>query len=460
MNYLDILNNNDSHIDNIFNSSINAVTEISRFPYGAGKLSLAAGILGTVLSVASASRTIYSAYSNWKASKEYTITVTHPNKAYEVVQDWVSELVSPEDIHELIGSASAYIPKDKRPESYRFVNLEFNQEMTVPFDLNGHKVTISAYIDEETSTDGSSPENSAPSRRLNRAVRTITLTAKTVAGYNEISKELDRRVREAMDSLENPPMIFMSDKWGDFSSRKQAPRDLDSVILDGGVVESITNHVNTFLDSEKLYTKMNMPYHTGLLLYGPPGTGKTSIVKGLSTKFSMNIYHINLRSMEDDAQLFDEFAAIPPRSLILLEDIDVSTPSAGDREGINIESVGITPSGLLNVLDGTMSPHGSIIVMTTNDLDSMDPSITRAGRIDFRSKIDYMTNDQLKRTCSFYLGRIPQGLPTITKDDEITSSEVTGVFRTHINDLENVDSDLVHLITAKVQLREVKSVDV
>lgn len=455
-NYLDILSKNESHLDNIFNSSINAVTEISRFPRGTGKFNVAAGILGATLSLVSVGRTVYSAYGNWKDAREYTITIAHPDTAYDVVQDWVSELVDPSDIHELRGSALPYVPKDKRDSSHKFIRFEFSQEMSVPFVFKGHPVVISAFIDEPSISDNSngntSPESSARNR-VSRGVRTITLSARTVEGYTELGIELERRIKVSMDSLTRPPKIFMSDKWGDFTARVQPPRPLNSVILSGNTLNSIKEHVSTFLDSEKRYEEMNMPYHTGLLLYGPPGTGKTSIVKGLSSEFSMDIYHTNLRSMEDDQQLFDEFASIPPRSLILLEDIDVATPSVGDRvrgDG-DIESSGITPSGLLNVLDGTMSPYGSVIIMTTNNLEYLDPAVIRAGRIDFKAKIDFMDNEQLLRTCQHYLGRIPKNLPVISVENEISSSEVTGVFRNHINDLENIDEELVELIMDKMK---------
>ena len=447
-NYLDIFGNNEDHFDNIINSSINAVTEISRFPKGSGKLGLAVGLFGTVVSLLSVGKTVISAYSSWKESREYTITISHPDTAYDVVQNWISEIVDPQDIHELRGTALPFVPKEKRDPSHKFVRFDFSQSMSVPVNLNGHHIIISAYVDEPS--DDRSSDSAPARRRVSKGVRTITLSAKTVAGYEALGAELERRTRESMDSLESPPKIFMSDKWGDFTSRTKPPRPIESIILSKGVMEGITKHVETFLDSEKKYEEINMPYHTGILLYGPPGTGKTSIVKGLSSKFSMNIYHINLRAMEDDAQLFDEFSSIPPRSLILLEDIDVATPSAGDREDVNIESIGITPSGLLNVLDGTMSPYGSIIVMTTNDLESMDPAITRAGRIDFNSKIDYMDNDQLNRICQFYLGRIPTGLPAISVETTLSSAEVTGVFRTHINDLDNADADLIALVSEKV----------
>jgi mitochondrial chaperone BCS1 len=44
----------------------------------------------------------------------------------------------------------------------------------------------------------------------------------------------------------------------------------------------------------------------------------------------------------------------------------------------------VTLSGLLNVLDGFHAPENVIFVMTTNDMDALDPALLRPGRIDYK----------------------------------------------------------------------------
>ena len=51
----------------------------------------------------------------------------------------------------------------------------------------------------------------------------------------------------------------------------------------------------------------------------------------------------------------------------------------------------LTLDYFLNLLDGTLTCDGSIIIMTTNHIDHIDPAIYRAGRVD--SIIEMLKSD-------------------------------------------------------------------
>jgi ATP-dependent 26S proteasome regulatory subunit len=57
----------------------------------------------------------------------------------------------------------------------------------------------------------------------------------------------------------------------------------------------------------------------------------------------------------------------------------------------------MTLSGLLNALDGVATPHGLITVMTTNNIDTLDDALLRAGRADRVVEFSYPTKDQVDR---------------------------------------------------------------
>jgi chaperone BCS1 len=134
-------------------------------------------------------------------------------------------------------------------------------------------------------------------------------------------------------------------------------------------------------------------------MYGPPGTGKTSLVSALAAKFGMSIYAINLTEF-NDRSLRTAVNDVPENSLILLEDIDCMKtghrrPDATDRaqkgdanqgrEKNDTSGVlGVTLSGLLNVLDGFHAPENVLFVMTTNKIEMLDPALLRPGRIDYK----------------------------------------------------------------------------
>lgn len=87
------------------------------------------------------------------------------------------------------------------------------------------------------------------------------------------------------------------------------------------------------------------------------------------------------------------FLDLPPRSIVMLEDIDATgllnrsdaaaTPkNTGESDDSSGETNKVTLSGLLNAIDGVASPEGRILIMTTNHIEALDQALIRAGRAD------------------------------------------------------------------------------
>jgi mitochondrial chaperone BCS1 len=176
------------------------------------------------------------------------------------------------------------------------------------------------------------------------------------------------------------------------------PRLLESVLLKPGEKEHLVQDLERFRASRPRYRRLGVPYHRGYLLYGPPGTGKTSLVSSIGAKFGMSIYVVNLSEL-NDRTLKRAMNSVPESSVILFEDIDCM--KAGNRrpesevmraqitvtdsaQNPTSDRGGVTLSGLLNVLDGFHAPENVIFVMTTNDVEALDPALLRPGRIDYR----------------------------------------------------------------------------
>jgi chaperone BCS1 len=178
-----------------------------------------------------------------------------------------------------------------------------------------------------------------------------------------------------------------------------SPRLLESVLLKPGEKEHLIQDLERFRASRPRYRRLGVPYHRGYLLYGPPGTGKTSLVSALAAKFSMSIYVVNLTEL-NDRTLKKAMNAVPENSVILFEDIDCMkagnrrsesdawkkelVPAKDGSQNAGSDWGGVTLSGLLNVLDGFHAPENVIFVMTTNEMEALDPALLRAGRIDYR----------------------------------------------------------------------------
>jgi mitochondrial chaperone BCS1 len=177
-----------------------------------------------------------------------------------------------------------------------------------------------------------------------------------------------------------------------------SPRRLASVVLQPGEKECLLEDVTQFRRSKQRYEQLGVPYHRGYLFHGLPGTGKTSLVSALAAHFGLSIYVINLAEFNDRG-LMSAVNQVPANSVVLFEDIDCMRGSQS-RERLdvgngkhgavagstkeNASANGVSLSGLLNVLDGFHAPSGVLFVMTTNQVEKLDPALLRAGRIDYR----------------------------------------------------------------------------
>lgn len=75
-------------------------------------------------------------------------------------------------------------------------------------------------------------------------------------------------------------------------------RPLDSVVLDYGVSERISDDIHEFINNPKWYLKRGIPYRRGYLLYGPPGCGKSSYIMALAGKlFCFFVLTMHIRKL-------------------------------------------------------------------------------------------------------------------------------------------------------------------
>ena len=100
-------------------------------------------------------------------------------------------------------------------------------------------------------------------------------------------------------------------------------RPLDTVILDEEKKTALLEDIKAFLDPEirAWYSRRGIPYWKGYLLYGPPGTGKSSLSLSIAGACDLDIYILNISSM-DASSLGELFTELPAYCVILLEDID------------------------------------------------------------------------------------------------------------------------------------------
>ena len=267
-------------------------------------------------------------------------------------------------------------------------------------------------------------------------------------------------------------IIYSRDRYGlSWKPKARTPiRHLESVYFDDVAKEALITDIRTYLhpSTRKKYQKRSMPYRRGYLFYGPPGTGKTSLTTALAGEFGLDLYEVKVPSVATDADLEQMFEEIPPKCIILLEDIDAvwtkRAPStrASSRNG-NEESPhrsNCTLSGLLNVLDGVGSQEGRIAIMTTNQPELLDSALIRPGRVDMRVCMGNISKTSARQMFlhMFAPGHgdlepsmLPDGsgiykladrFAAVVPENTFTPSQLQGFFQKHLDDPEDAASSI------------------
>ncbi|KAK0624094.1 BCS1 N terminal-domain-containing protein, partial [Immersiella caudata] len=184
-------------------------------------------------------------------------------------------------------------------------------------------------------------------------------------------------------------------------------RPLDTVHFDEKTKSELIADIENYLDANtrKFYNSRGIPYRRGYLFHGPPGTGKSSLSLALAGRFGLELYLVQIPTVSDDKLLERLFAALPPRCMVLLEDIDAvgikrrpgksddsdedNDDSDSDPDDDRRTNSRCTLAGLLNVLDGVASQEGRIVLMTSNFAQELDKALVRPGRVD---RIIYLGN--------------------------------------------------------------------
>jgi hypothetical protein len=332
----------------------------------------------------------------YQSQTSYTVKVPGNDDLYDDLHEWVLSRMSIREQRAVIAWTGRR-GIDRFADEYSLdrgvaepeLRLRYDGTRVQTFVVAGHQIRVHVRDDADEGKDGfrvRQPE--------------IVFTAQSVAGRQALLGEIAEVLHRSRQGV-RPPTFRMLDRRGSWTRLDNlAPRDLASVILAPGQLERLIADVGRFLDSESEYLRKCISWHRGHLYEGPPGTGKTSVARAIASHYGMDVWYLPLADVKADGDLLRVATQIDPRSMLLLEDVDVfhATTTRDDN------TAGVTLSGLLNTLDGIATPHGLLTVLTTNTPDVLEHAVVRPGRVDLVEHFGHADEEQVCRLLARWYG--------------------------------------------------------
>lgn len=430
-------------------SNISSLINLLPKKYNAGKLEklISLYVVGKIAYDSGKKR-----WDKWQTNNKFLVSVPGDDDLYPLIHEWIIDQVPESDRHALIArvnkrshnsnSDMVEASPDNQKQSAPKLRLLYDSDQVQVLTVNGSSIEVSLVtpdwvrnVDVERSTYLSD---------LAKREERIIFTAKTAYDQEKVIEFLKERAIYLVE--ERRPQLYICSKWGGWSRRNDLPvRSLSSVVLRKGQKESLVFDLESFFNHEKTYNDLGVPWHRGYLFYGPPGTGKTSLARALGEHFGLDTYYIPLSDLQEDGNLIQAIADVPARSILLLEDID-SVNAAKNTDG---EQSGISIGGLLNALDGVITPHGLVTIMTTNHIDDLDSRLIRAGRADRHERFDSLSYEQLVALLSQFVNidfKNDLGF-RVNNIQNVCPSDVIGIIKSNLNDQDKIISEIRKLVS-------------
>lgn len=350
----------------------------------------------------------------------HTVSVTSEDELYDDVMTWLYDSIPSKNKRSLsartmktYGETPGVVSDEPDGTATRRLRLQYDGGRVQHVVVDGHKIRVS--VNKE---------------RIEKIfMHQVDFTCPNTEARDALLAHLRSLVET---KAEVKPRFYMGTRWGDWNRKGDVPaRDMDTVVLGGDAKEVLAGEIEFFLTHRSEYEELGIPWHRGIMLYGEPGTGKTTLVKALASHFNLDLYFVSLSDLDSDTRLLNMMANISPRSIFLLEDIDVvyGMKERDDSEG------GVTTSGILNALDGVGTPAGVISILTTNDIDAIDTGVLRSGRIDSLVELSFLDQDQFERLCLHLTGSVVSP-PVSIEGLSIAPADITGVVKNYMGDVE------------------------
>jgi hypothetical protein len=211
-----------------------------------------------------------------------------------------------------------------------------------------------------------------------------------------MADDQNRMNRGSLEPSSNPPDLSLGDRrvlgWttADIGPELYQGKPWHVLAYPANIMDHV-EEARRWLSSRDWYQSRGIPWRLGWLLHSGPGTGKSSLVRAMAQELDLPIHVYDLTDMNNH-QLSDYWRSslnVAPL-IVLLEDFDAIFKGRENRLGA--QGGGLTYDCLLNVISGVESADGLFLIITTNNINDIDPAMgthidshstsSRPGRID------------------------------------------------------------------------------
>jgi 26S proteasome regulatory subunit T1 len=155
-------------------------------------------------------------------------------------------------------------------------------------------------------------------------------------------------------------------------------------------LEKLREVVETPLLHPERFVTLGIDPPKGVLLYGPPGTGKTLTARAVANRTDACFIcvigsELVQKYVGEGARMVRELfqmARSKKACILFIDEVDAIGGARGSDEGQGDSEVQRTMLEIVNQLDGFDSRGNVKIIMATNRPDTLDPALTRPGRLD------------------------------------------------------------------------------
>lgn len=404
--------------------------------------------------------------NKWREKTTWAVTVEEKDVAYMPVQRWLLDNLPEKEQRNMVATTHTIYTNadgeeriggrgDQLADEFDFdssrsgrgkaesrILLSLKDTRMQDMVIKGHKIRVQVSSGEVDDAGERRPQ------------RSYTIKAGKIVFYCRSLAAKDAVVATINDMVGGPnkrrPALWVADGWGNWRSQDAPIRKIESVILKEGVKEDIIGDLKKFINDEPKYVELGIPYHRGYIFHGPAGTGKTSMIKALAGELGLDLWYAPLGDLKEDSSLVDLIRSVKARGILLLEDVD-SLNAAKDREDKDEETsgAGISTSALLNALDGVVTPHGLITVMTTNHLDRLDPALIRNGRADQVIKMDLPTLTEVAQLWNMFFPKVECPIEGSDEVPGMSQAAFSEIFKSNWDHPDQAAEELVKFLAVE-----------